>query len=578
MGSEIILVREYLQSLREDKELDHIFPLLLHSMGHIIVQTAKESKGQLQHGKDIISMGTDDEGVRWRYYFVIKGHADKNITENVIFKRDGIKESLELADLVPFEDSSIEGFNALPVKIVLVHNGELQVNARTVFEALTKKVFPGDNFERWDIFKLTDLFAKHLFGEFLLTNQDNLLLFKKSLVLTGTPGYDADDFCRLVENLFQLSPAIGTREFEKLICTIHLICYILFHYCESSGDLTPAKKGIANCVLKMWGWILKNNLDTRKPAMEAFRKLLQIHHDVLDGYFKKTLPIACEEDGLFSEAGRFFENVGYPLRAFEYLGDLVYFLAQRQFYPRYNGAVPIVKKWHLENAQKVLLMKVIGQNDGCARPLLDNHYIPIALAVVFFLTCHEVTKDESTMVHNYIVQIFKNIALVQNTRGRLPEMYSRVEALVEYAATGEKPCDYQESSSILITVLFELLAIFGLDEESHQNLRQAFQDKIDLQLPVPPSLTEYQNIEIYFFEGNIYEMTAVKTSIVLPETMEEFHTKMNEMPVEQSIIPRTDKAGFSFLAILSCIHYKNDVFSESWRAPFREVYRDREGL
>lgn len=54
-----IIVREYLESLKEDGELDLIFPLLLETLDFQIVTRAKEYKGHKQYGKDIIAYGTD---------------------------------------------------------------------------------------------------------------------------------------------------------------------------------------------------------------------------------------------------------------------------------------------------------------------------------------------------------------------------------------------------------------------------------------------------------------------------------------------------------------------------------------
>ncbi len=64
MGSNNIIVKEYLESLKEDNELDYLFPILLNLMGFRIITTAKESKGQPQYGKDIIAVGDDDDGVK----------------------------------------------------------------------------------------------------------------------------------------------------------------------------------------------------------------------------------------------------------------------------------------------------------------------------------------------------------------------------------------------------------------------------------------------------------------------------------------------------------------------------------
>ena len=112
MNSNIIIVKEYLESLKEDNELDYLFPLLLSTMDFRIVQTAKESKGQSQYGKDIIAIGKGEDGIKYRWYFELKGYADKDITEKNYSKPDGIRESIIEAKDTAFKDSSIPKFKS----------------------------------------------------------------------------------------------------------------------------------------------------------------------------------------------------------------------------------------------------------------------------------------------------------------------------------------------------------------------------------------------------------------------------------------------------------------------------------
>ena len=118
-----IIVREYLESLKEDRELDALFPILLEVMGYQIISTPKETKGFQQYGKDVIAVGTDEaDDLRKRFYFEIKGGEDKNITPTNFNKDDGIRMSIQEAKDRPFSDVSHSEFNLLPVNIVLVHN------------------------------------------------------------------------------------------------------------------------------------------------------------------------------------------------------------------------------------------------------------------------------------------------------------------------------------------------------------------------------------------------------------------------------------------------------------------------
>lgn len=182
MNSNSIIVQEYLSSLKEDKELDYLFPKLLNLMGYRIVQTAKESKGQSQYGKDIVAVGKDDKGKLYRWYFELKGYADKDISDKNYSVPDGIRESIIEAKDTAFSDSTIVGFNSLPIKIVLVHNGVLKTNIRPTFEGFISREFKSEEFERWDIYHLTNLFSQFLFSEYLLSDEQSNRLLKKSLV------------------------------------------------------------------------------------------------------------------------------------------------------------------------------------------------------------------------------------------------------------------------------------------------------------------------------------------------------------------------------------------------------------
>lgn len=74
------ILREYIESLKEDNELDYIFPILLQAMGFRIVSTPRNSKGQPQHGKDIVAIGYDTDNILYRWYFELKGNGAKDIT------------------------------------------------------------------------------------------------------------------------------------------------------------------------------------------------------------------------------------------------------------------------------------------------------------------------------------------------------------------------------------------------------------------------------------------------------------------------------------------------------------------
>ncbi|WP_343668429.1 hypothetical protein [Chitinophaga sp.] len=563
MGTDNIIVREYLESLSESGELDHIFPLLLSLKGFKIIRTAKEALGQPQYGKDIIAVGVDSDGVKKRFYFELKGHADKDIDIGTISKPDGIRESLHEMKYEIYEDSGIPGFNQLPVKAVLVHNGIVKPNAKPVLDGLIKSLFNEGDFERWGVYELTVQFSEHLFNEYLLTDSENIRLFKRTLVLLNAPDYDLADFSALVDRLLENKADIRTRAFAKLFATLNLLAYILYHYSKENNNLEPAKKGLTILVLKTWAWILERTLENKAPVKRVFGKILDTQYRVLDDYFKTTLPVALLEDGIFSEKGGPYENVGYSMRSMKYLSYLVYFFQLRHHWPSGRGSIPSQVKKRLEKFQKEVLFKVLGANAGCRRPLLDRHSRPILMAALFVLQGEEITEDDKIRLHNYIAEIINNIILLKSMRGMLPEFADNEEVLIEYMASNRRPDEYIDSSSMLILILFELLAIFD-QEEFYQNARNELAGLADLQIAYPYAPDE--DMELLFFSGQTHDKMAVESGIQLPEELAKFQAFIKSRPTF-NVSFRTDVAGFPFLKWLPVIYYHNDIFPQFWR-PF----------
>jgi len=560
MNSNNIIVQEYLSSLKEDKELDYLFPILLNAMGFRIVQTAKESKGQSQYGKDIIAIGNDDKGIKCRWYFELKGYEDKDITDKNYSIPDGIRESIIEAKDTAFNDSSIPEFNALPIKIVLVHNGVLKTNIRPTFEGFLSKEFKEGEFERWDIYHLTDLFSEFLFSTYLLPDEESNSLFKKTLAFLDTPDYDYRDFKLLVELQFgKAENATKGRIFTKLFATLNLLERIIFHYSKLNNNLIAAKECSKFLIIRTWAWILKNRLETRRAVLNEYKKLLHTHYDILDAYFKKTFPIARIPNGLYAENGAFFEAIGYPLRCFEYLEDILHYCKLRLYYPNFDKES--LNAEAIKNRQKDLLVELITNNSGFYRPVLDNHSIAITLLFIFFAQQSGRRQKDIEFIVSYIFQTVHNIIINKLKHDRLPELYNRVDVLAESIAKNEKSEEYQDTSSILIATLLELIVIIK-SEDTYNEISKFLTKDISTQIPCP-NFKEC-NVEQLLFEKNMHDEYYVECLEPLPEKFEDFIKQVTDSKID-SIEYRTDKAGFSYLRYLAHSYFKNELAPEEWR-------------
>ncbi len=564
MNSNSIIVREYLASLKEDSELDYLFPILINLMGFRIIQTAKESKGQSQYGKDIIAVGKDEHGIKHKWYFELKGYSDKDITQANYSKADGIRESIIEAKDTFFKDSTISGFNKLPTKIVVVHNGVLKTNIRDTFEGFISREFKEGEFERWDIYYLTDIFSQYLFNEYLLSDDASNRLLKKTLAFLDSPDNEYSEFKELVTIQFNKVENVKSRAFKKLFATLNLLNSIIFHYSKENNYLVPAKECSKFLILKTWHWILVKNLQDKKPVVKEFKKLLKGQFEIFDKYFQKTFSIAKIENGLFSEYGTFYEKIGYPLRCFEYLDDLIYHCRLR------NTVFESKKIERLKNKQKDLIIELINNNNGFTRPIFDNHSIPITQLFLFFSDKKCLRQKDVDFLAGYFQLMISNLKIEKIRHDRQPELYNRIDPIIDFFATGTKPEEYCDSSSILLAILLEITLIFN-SEELFKEILSFIDESLSLQI-VSIDATKY-NVEQLLFEKDLHSeyfvdcIERVQDGLKLLKNEADF-SEFKKLVLEKKESPNsyeTDILGLSCIRYLAHSYFKNEILPEEWR-------------
>ena len=123
------IIKQYIASLKEDNELDYIFPLLLERIGYRVLSTPKQSKGRSQFGRDVIAT-KKIEGLDTLFHFELKGFGARNINDSTLSGPDGLIESLRASKYTPYEDASIPGLADFAIKYVFVHNGTVELNTQ----------------------------------------------------------------------------------------------------------------------------------------------------------------------------------------------------------------------------------------------------------------------------------------------------------------------------------------------------------------------------------------------------------------------------------------------------------------
>lgn len=571
MNLKPIIVKSYLESLTEESELNKIFPMLLSSLDFEILTKPTENKGISEYGKDVVAVGKDKDGIKKRFYFELKGGSDRNITASKLTKNDGIIESLREAKYANFE-TTYKDFHLLPQKIVLVHNGELKGSARKTYKDFISKEFPITEvieFDRWDIERLSLDFSNHLFGAYLLTDQNTTKAFNKVLINLNTSDTISEDFIRLIDSLFQKNEwktykGKLPRKWSLLFETLKLISFIIYTESKEYNNLDIAKRYLTHLVVKYWHWILKNKLEKHSKVTGYFNDILNFYLSVLTEYFKRTMTIARIENGLSSEKSGRYEQIGYTKRTFEYLEYLTFLL-------NVDLPKPNVDKQEL----KKLLSNVINSNNVSFRPLIDINSTPIIDILNLY-----VKLDDKESAIAYLRNVLSYIVNGKEKYDRIPDANNSYENVIRFTITGEKPVYYSDSTSPLLAVLMEYIAILDLEDDYNKIRKFIIDNKIDLGIFTPHhginSISKHlientkDDLEEQLFSNPRFNDgyqrdIRLYANLIDDMSFEQFKLEYQNRIDEFNYEYRTDKAGYPFLRNLAHIYFKIPYFPDKWR-------------
>lgn len=544
------VIKQYVASLKEDAELDYIFPLLLERMGYRVLSTPKQSKGKPQFGRDVVATMNID-GVNTLFFFELKGVGARDITSQTLTAEDGIIDSLKTSKYTEYRDSSIPGLEEFSRRWVFVHNGGIDSNVMPTWNDFVQKVFPDGDLERWDLEKLTALFSKYLFDETLLADEKSYHLFKKVLVLLDSEGNNFKDIVSLIDLQIQKiagKKKEGRRAIINLFATLRLIASMVYFYSKDCNNLLPAKFCIDTILVKTWAWILKGKKEKKAAIIKHFYSLVLLQVQIYEEYVNKILSVARLNKSMYGFESSDTEYIFYPLRCFDFLEDLTYF-----FFLTESIGRPIQKE--IRNRLDTLKL-VIEKNTACSMPLLDTHSIPIQLVFLYIYDRSKGNKEDVHFLGKYLMDMVINLTKRYQEKKMWPEMTGNRLALARslYA----KDDDYCCESSLLLTVIFELIAYLNIPQLYTPFNKTVKESGVNLQIAFP--ITDEFDIEQALFEHRLYDEMAVQTDIKLPDTLDGFHKNYSKK--YSSIAYRTDVAGFEFMRVLAHKYYETDLFPD----------------
>lgn len=544
------VIKQYVASLKEDTELDYIFPLLLERMGYRVLSTPKQSKGKPQFGRDVVATMNVD-GVNTLFFFELKGFGARDITSQTLTAEDGIIDSLKTSKYTEYRDSSIPGLEDFSRRWVFVHNGGINSNVMPTWNDFVQKVFPDGDLERWDLEKLTALFSKYLFDETLLADEKSYHLFKKVLVLLDGEGNNFKDIVSLIDLQIQKiagKKKEGRRAIINLFATLRLIASMIYFYSKDCNNLLPAKFCIDTILVKTWAWILKGKKEKKAAIIKHFYSLVLLQVQIYEEYVNKILSVARLNKSMYGFESSDTEYIFYPLRCFDFLEDLTYF-----FFLTESIGRPTQKE--IRNRLDTLRL-VIEKNTACTMPLLDTHSIPIQMVFLYIYDRSKGNKEDVHFLGKYLMDVVINMTKRYQDKKMWPEMTGNRLALARSLYV--KDDDYCCESSLLLTVIFELIAYLNIPQLYTPFNKTVKESGVNLQIAFP--ITDEFDIEQTLFEHRLYDEMAVQTDIKLPDTLDGFHKNYSKK--YSSIAYRTDVAGFEFMRVLAHKYYETDLFPD----------------
>lgn len=536
----LFLVQDYLASLREREELDAILPDLLRAMGFQIVKLA--FRGEVEHGVDIAAIGQEDDGTVLYLIQVKTGDIDAAMWDS---GPNAVRPTLNNLLDVPFEDLTQPRLQHARRQAILAHNGHLRENIRERFNGYIQDHFsPHMAFTRWDLDELAKLFQQHLLHERIVPRQHQRLL-KRTLVFLDVPDYDLSDFKQLVRELLPQVSRLTRQRRSRVFGFIRLVLAMIRAECQGLNDLSSALVAYEYALLSIWGWMRQNDFFQR-PVMEEFGNTYVLYLQLLLEWAEKIAPALSVRAGLaFSGT---CGPVEYPLKTFEVISNLGLLATALAYLPDSE-----LKRQSLQRAIE-LLASAIWANPARHRPLLDNHSIDIFLGMwPLVLTGH------ADFARWWLRDILEHLVVRHRYYGRLPELYNRVDAVIEYEATGERPVGYVDSSSTLIYMLLEFCLLLGA-EELYRDCHERFEG-VSLQVWYPP-----EDVEEVIYSR---EVTDGDTEVIheVPTSFEKFRLDVRARHQLDSMEYSPIGRGLPAILLLANKHFRTPVFPFWWRAP-----------
>ena len=465
-----LILKQYLASLKERKELDAVLPDLLSCMGMNVF--ISPTRGFKEYGVDIAAVGQVNGEEEKVYLFSVKSG---NLTRETW---NGSAAQALRPSLDEIQDSFIP--SRLPpehankqIVICLCFGGDINSGIAQDVSGYEKKNTRNNiTFENWNGDKLSEFIQQYLLKEELLPSSSQALL-RKSLALLEEPESSSRHFSLLIDAV--LSNATDADSIASSITRINICLWVLFSWCRDDGNLEAAYLSSERALLLAWDKV-KNDYRGRNKPSKSFDSILETYQRITDCYVDRCLIPYVELEYALSHAVHSPCSIDVNIKLFNVLGRLsvkghwiLDSLSQS-----YAEFPPIDEESEEQEKLRLRLKEItrsinllVVNNPILLSPYIDSQAIDIGLA----LTLLSNNSDLDEFVQSWLSEIVKRCIFSFESNGMYPIVHNSYENLLEHRKKDKADNSYKNKvtkASILYPLLTVFCSLYKLDSVSKE--------------------------------------------------------------------------------------------------------------
>lgn len=448
-----LVIRQYLEALKERGELDVILPDLLSQMGLEVF--LRPGIGTRQLGVDVAAVGSIDNSPPKVFLFSIKS-GDLSRKEWSSGNPQDLRPSIEeiVEQFIPQRISPEH--KSKPIEICLCFGGEVKEDVRPDITAFEKKIESRENnltFSEWNGDRLAELIEKYFLREELLPKESRGLL-RKSLAMLDEPAVSFQHFSSLIKLLS--NEGKDRKKTLIVLRQIYICTGILFTWSQDVDNIESAYRSSELVLLKSWD-ICKPYQGKRNNSSKAiwgvYDSIIQLYLSITSHFLERKILPFCDKQHALSTAVNSSNSIDVNLKLFDTLGRVslagiwVFWIATKVK----SDNLPFSE---LLREYQEAVKKLFVNNPILFSPCKDDQVIDIALALLLL-------SIENQNNHN-IQAILKRLSESIYQQFSLNNPYPA--NIYSYSELIEHPIDDSEEYRKSVTkgsVLYPILSIFS---------------------------------------------------------------------------------------------------------------------